>query len=339
MRDQHIPKWKQLGLKLKRAKESPDITEPLRLHENQTLVGSQDAQELVSEIRRSKKRKRSQRPADTTSKEAGGIPPSRSPDDGHHLRKTVSFTPETKQEDGESNKVFAQFGRLQQNGSAAHSVQPTPELGENSASLTKSRDRKNRSEKPNPSLNTQKPAIALEYLRQFQQDPSAWKFNKNREVWILKHALSFEDVPSDYEASLFQYLRGLRSVGARDRLIRQCLKILKRDDESMDSRGKIDEKADNHALKHPAYQRIEDSHSSDSSRSIYRAQKILQCFPEDAQANVKVTSEASTMPDKEQSETKPSLNRKRKKNKIRTAVVEDSSSTTTSSGNDSESSS
>lgn len=70
--------------------------------------------------------------------------------------------------------------------------------------------------------STGKSKDALDYLDQYQSSRSTWKFNKNREVWLLKHALSKSDIPSSYESALFEYLSGMKSENARARLIDQC---------------------------------------------------------------------------------------------------------------------
>ncbi|RMZ86792.1 hypothetical protein DV736_g5981, partial [Chaetothyriales sp. CBS 134916] len=62
-----------------------------------------------------------------------------------------------------------------------------------------------------------------DYLHQYYNEHSSWKFQKNREVWILKHALSTEDIPTkDYGLALAQYVYGLKSEGARKRLTEEA---------------------------------------------------------------------------------------------------------------------
>jgi hypothetical protein len=61
-------------------------------------------------------------------------------------------------------------------------------------------------------------APVLSYLRQYYEDRSSWKFQKNRETHLLKHILSLEQLPSRYNRALLAYLQGLKSEGARQRL-------------------------------------------------------------------------------------------------------------------------
>lgn len=68
----------------------------------------------------------------------------------------------------------------------------------------------------------EKSRSALEYLDQFHNARQTWKFNKNREVWILKHIHSTSDIPLPYNIALATYVHGLRSESARSRLIDQC---------------------------------------------------------------------------------------------------------------------
>jgi hypothetical protein len=84
-----------------------------------------------------------------------------------------------------------------------------------------------------PSTHPQKPSDtprkskdALEYLNSYCRSRRSWKFNKNREVWILRHILSSDDIPTSFNIALASYVHGLGSKQARLRLLNQCQEAL-----------------------------------------------------------------------------------------------------------------
>lgn len=69
----------------------------------------------------------------------------------------------------------------------------------------------------------QKSSTALEYLDQHWSDRSLWKFNKNRDIWVLNHALDTNVIPSSHVLPLAGYVKGLPAQAAsRARLVRAC---------------------------------------------------------------------------------------------------------------------
>lgn len=64
----------------------------------------------------------------------------------------------------------------------------------------------------------QKINASLAYLGQYHTSRESWKFNKSKEIWLFKNALSVEHIPSSYNLALSTYLRGLRGDQAKSRL-------------------------------------------------------------------------------------------------------------------------
>lgn len=68
-----------------------------------------------------------------------------------------------------------------------------------------------------------KPTAALEYLSQHHEHRDSWKFNKNRDVWILGHAQDVEAIPRSCDLALAGYVHGLpEQAASRSRLLLEC---------------------------------------------------------------------------------------------------------------------
>ncbi|KAJ2697950.1 hypothetical protein FB645_005780 [Coemansia sp. IMI 203386] len=61
---------------------------------------------------------------------------------------------------------------------------------------------------------------ALDYLKQYTDDRAAWKFNKAKQLWLVRHMYVESKIPEDVFPSLVQYLRsagqGLRTTVLKD---------------------------------------------------------------------------------------------------------------------------
>jgi len=53
------------------------------------------------------------------------------------------------------------------------------------------------------------PHPALEYLQCWRHDRDAWKFAKNRQSFLLKHAFDAKKVPKEYFSILLKYIEGI----------------------------------------------------------------------------------------------------------------------------------
>ena len=183
----HVPAWKRLGLKLKYAKEDPS-----------------DSPTIPSTINGSRKIKfddidDSPPPStltnDSTPKPNGEGPPAKK-------QKRVSFSTDTKLVDGDT----------------ARSALPSEVTDALAAAKNAKASQPKKSNKPQTAPSKHKSEDALDYLRQYYYEHDTWKFTKTREIWVLKHALSTEDVPLSYNLPLAQYIYRLKSQGARERL-------------------------------------------------------------------------------------------------------------------------
>ena len=249
------PAWKRLGLKLKFAKDSNDD-----LHESNGVRSTSLKRALTDDDRPTpskpnfkepqarKRRKHSVIESLRQTSEISAVNISSSlKKDSNQLRKRVSFTPETKTEDGDSSKsLIADWDRANdQIEELLKSHYETVSSASEHTPLNKTEETKPESM---PQPLQQKSKDALEYLTLFHQNRESWKFNKNREVWILKHVLSTNDIPSTFTAPLVSYIHGLKSGGARARLLTQCQQALElevtqavdRDEENWGSRNMED---------------------------------------------------------------------------------------------------
>lgn len=73
----------------------------------------------------------------------------------------------------------------------------------------------------------------LAYLDTHYRSRGSWKFNKNRDIWILQHALDMEAIPATYNRALAGYVSGLpEKAASRARLIESCKESLKNVEQS-----------------------------------------------------------------------------------------------------------
>jgi hypothetical protein len=89
---------------------------------------------------------------------------------------------------------------------------------------------------PPPPTDTTKDSASdaiLSYLSLYHTSRSQWKFQKNRDTQLLKHALSISKVPSSYNPALATYLAGLKGTGARTRLAEAAGQAIEAQDEEL----------------------------------------------------------------------------------------------------------
>lgn len=295
----HVPAWKRVGLKLKYAKDDRQ-----HLYGN-GIPDSDGASEPPAKKRRVNDSTNPEKGTVTRSSLADATIPSKST----HLekpKKQVSFTNDTKTKDGDT----------------AVSVIPSEQV-EEAFSQAASKKAKKTKQPSQPSAT--KSQTTLDYLVQFYSSHSSWKFNKNREVWILKHALSLQDIPSEYNLMLAQYIHGLKSQNTRSRLRQECIASNVNYDAPGISQAAMD------ALKtFPDHVESQTSAVSQKLQSVGRAQLIMWALNPSGGPNDVQT------PPTEAAAGKSAVQKKRKN---RTAVVEysSSSSSESESGGDAES--
>ncbi|ETN45439.1 uncharacterized protein HMPREF1541_09270 [Cyphellophora europaea CBS 101466] len=306
----HIPAWKRLGLKLKHAKEEPSSTPT-----NGRALRLED----IGDGPPSKKRRVESKQTAAAVASANGARED-APNSEHSskkVRKQVSFTADTKATDGDT----------------AVSIIPSEvveDVFQQSSATKKAKKQKQRSTQPSPS----KSQGTLDYLNQFYTSHSTWKFNKNREVWILKHAFSTSDIPPSHNMALAQYIHGLKSSNARDRLRSDCAESLDRTSEGPNSSFVSPaEIAEDVLSAFPDTVQADDSHLSLEMQGVPRSRLILWALDPS-----KTTSELQSEPPQEpEAINGASVAAPQKKRKNRTAVVEYSSSSSSSSDSESDS--
>lgn len=249
-----VPAWKRLGLKLKYAQETETAISPLPTPQQiilngNTAVASPKSHSITSPpSKKQRLRDHLSTPADDAT---NGLRRSSSLKSARpNVRKSVSFTPETKEVDGESSQFMQdKWDEQAQNDqideflakqdaevkAAAHAehLAESERLDTSDPATTAKKPKREKKDKRPFEHPAEEPAShsakftgkskdALDYLEQFQTSRSTWKFNKNREVWLLKHILSKSDIPSSHESGLFEYLSGMKSENAKARLVDQC---------------------------------------------------------------------------------------------------------------------
>ncbi|KIW14942.1 hypothetical protein PV08_07729 [Exophiala spinifera] len=310
MQQPMVPAWKKLGLKLKHAREIPEHSIQLNGHGDSSIENAQGK----SFEQPHKRRKISPVSGESPQKGStnGAIQSSlKGPKtQNKKLKKKVSFS-----FDAPPDLVSTVSPPSQKTADVEKS--PTTKRKKEK----KPRKQFARTEQASaPSINP-----ALEYLRQYHTSRSTWKFNKTKEIWILKHALLVDDIPRDYDVALARYLHGLKGVGARERLENACLDMLRarQGGEGVSSQDASDR--DVQKRFRAMLQASEDGKFDDEDDNLRlwiqqrpRPQLLLDSLGSDARVD----------------EPKP----KQKKRKNRTVVVDyDSSSSSSSSDSESES--
>ncbi|KAI6713121.1 hypothetical protein PZA11_003737 [Diplocarpon coronariae] len=230
----HIPAWRRLGLKLKSAQNtlSTDSTNDTTKRKRASLV-------------------------DTPLKKFKTNPkvPKEPVTPQLARRKSVTFTPETKIDDGDSIKQLFNSWKLEQqaqdpsfefgNSNPAFQIPPPPQVEEQvDASLLDEKERrlkrvkKSTAEKPSKAKSHKPKKIVkplkvssrpfLQYLRQYCESRDDWKFNKNHQNHLLKHAFNVDVVPPDHAHFLIEYVKGLQG-GVRTRLRDIALEVKVKD--------------------------------------------------------------------------------------------------------------
>jgi WKF domain len=224
-----VPAWKKLGLKLKFANDKSDQSTQPENHpsSNRKRLRDVDTSKVspTTEFEYGlRKRPRSDppkpRPIKAKSPNVEVLSPSLKRE-SKGVKKTVSFTTDTKVEDGDSSKtLIADWEAQYDQPTAPAKIRKDPEP---------SKTQVLKSEKSITCASTKKGHAALEYLTQFCESRKTWKFRKNREVWILKHLFSIDQIPAEYDISLCNYLQGIKSASTRSRIRQEAEEIIRQD--------------------------------------------------------------------------------------------------------------
>jgi hypothetical protein len=238
-----IPAWKRLGLKLK----SQSTPEPESDSLKQIETSKRKSPDTTDERPTKRSKKSKQLPVQS---EEEPITPQLV------RKKSVTFTPETKAEDGDSIKqLFNSWVAEQKEKDPSFQLKDsnpvfrTPVPSEVEAQVDPSLDEKERrvkrvkkskEDKANgPKAKNQSKIIKtapasskpfLQYLRQYSESRTTWKFNKNHQTHLLKHIFNLEVIPSDHAHFIYEYVRGLQG-GVRTRLRDTALEVKVKDEE------------------------------------------------------------------------------------------------------------
>ena len=215
------PAWKRLGLKLKFAdQDAPESRKRIasnghgltrELSSTQTLTERQE--DFSQQTKKKRKTSKYESPSKGTEEvNTTSEPPSVTNRDYAKLKrpkKQVSFSSDAKANVDTPAPSTSQPQQLESK---------KPKAKTKSKTKTKSAKLQTFEQKSTP---------ALDYLSQYYNARSSWKFNKNRETWLLKHIFSPVDVPRKYDIPLARYIHGLQSNNARQRLKAESEKRLR----------------------------------------------------------------------------------------------------------------
>jgi hypothetical protein len=244
----HIPAWKRLGLKLKSAQAIPEA-----------------ATEASNDLDSTKRKRVEEIHSDTPPKKVKKTSKNKQSNTEDPLtprlirKKSVTFTPETKAEDGDSIKQLFNSWVAEQkfqdpsfdfkNSSPAFQTPEPSEVEEVvDGHLDEKERRLKRVKKPKQEKTSSKPgkpskitkAVTtpprpfLQYLRQYSESKDTWKFNKNHQNHLIRSIFSVEAIPSDHAHFIYKYVQGLQG-GVRTRLRDTALAIKVKDQEELEN--------------------------------------------------------------------------------------------------------
>lgn len=254
MASTYTPAWQRLGLKLRSptatdtssfvdTPEVPTTSRKRKLqHEAETIQVTQDTTKRTK--RASNGFKESSADLDDLQENSGS------------RRKSVTFSPDTKVEDGDSSKRLVQAAFASKlarttgleewnivaateelNNLSKQSQNLKPKIrtnaGKKGIAVNGISDEKDNQTTPHSPLTrtVSKPSskveaarqkkkheLAIQYLKEYKDNRTTWKFNKSRQVAVLKMVLDCNSIPTVYDESLKQYLEGLKGEGSRRNL-------------------------------------------------------------------------------------------------------------------------
>ncbi|KAF5393564.1 hypothetical protein D9757_000236 [Collybiopsis confluens] len=113
-----------------------------------------------------------------------------------------------------------------------------------------------------PSLSDQARKALLYAFQQFRK-PSAWKFQKARQNWIIRNVWSPENIPDSQMPLVLKYLSGVQG-NIREALTKTCDSIIKEASRELASNAKEPDKTEANAAIQP-----------DKSKKVLRAEVLL----------------------------------------------------------------
>ena len=157
-------------------------------------------------------------------------------------RKSVTFTPDTKTEDGNStqklfsNLVADQADQKIHSGDQSRDIVNSTHVdgdaeamnADSDANIAKRKARKRQLREQRKIETTTAVSPYVGYLQQFHTARDQWKFNKNQQNQLLKHAFNLYRVPEFHDPALEAYIAGLQGLPVRKRLRETAIEILEK---------------------------------------------------------------------------------------------------------------
>ena len=251
----YVPAWKKLGLKLKSANGAAEprtsgVDTSLNSKKRKEFTSDENGggQQTQESTYASKKMKKAA--SDITSSTPNGrrfeagknskMEPRSSPNQPKY--KKVSFTSNTKVEDGDSTKDLYKTWLTQQDSefNLSNADEALREISVHNAKVgnhtlkdKKSKETKKPKQPKPPKPQCHKTDRALRYLIEYDTSKSTWKFNKAMQSILLANAFDTLKLPSSHDHALRTYLVGLAGKAARSRLRSQAKDICQEDDEAL----------------------------------------------------------------------------------------------------------
>ncbi|KAK5168126.1 uncharacterized protein LTR77_006694 [Saxophila tyrrhenica] len=217
-------------------------------------------------------------------------------------RKSVTFTSDTKGDDGFSAKaLFKQSttsGQSSTSGEAANEDSATPN--------SKKAKRKARSQAQKRAADNQDsgPPEYVRYLDLYANDKASWKFNKKKQTDLLKNIFNLDHLPAQHDQAILQYVEGLQGAAARKRVAESAEAVLKGVAEK-ESEGEGLESMESAEARRRAYasalkRQIERNERLKTGRSEYDVEQL-----EELQQDMEVAKRADNLFDMLQKELHP----------------------------------
>ena len=242
-----VPAWRRLGLKLKYAKEVPELaSQSTRGQERNRPHNKRGAQEHLEKAQK-KVRTSTKQPNDSQPSSLQDVSPNTAP----KHRKSVGFTSDTKIEDGDSLKDLHEAWMIEQkisdpdftNPKTRQALHLTEQSKKNAQAENSSGKKRPKREKQKKSAETKSEAQkdenyihpALEYLLEHHTSPNTWKFNKAKQNFIIKHIFDLQTIPARFNTALKGYIRGLQGTLVRTRIKEEIKKVREEDEKALNA--------------------------------------------------------------------------------------------------------
>ena len=266
----HVPAWRKLGLKLKNAKDEDAVESQIQPASEELVTrkrksSGENNTDVRNGAKHRKRPKASIEKSESDDKEHSVQPKDTTPSS---KRKSVSFTADTKLEDGDGVKqLYKTWSSSQKVNDPDFNASNLPQAlkltDQNNTKSTESKPRKasntrpkedraptatiqaeNKEKKKPKKKRKKKKKVESEalptdsvrdqlstYLTSYHISSPEWKFSKTHQNRLVRNIFSFAHVPASYDAPLLSYLRGLASTAVRNLIREQALKARKEDQE------------------------------------------------------------------------------------------------------------